>query len=175
MLNKKILVGLVAVAISGSALADGFYAGAGLGGSYFRDNGVGTSNFGGIGEVYGGYAWNFANKINLGLEPFANFASTDNNYNYGFRVVPGYQITPDTSAHLLAGFVRGHFNNGNDVSANEKYFSNGYQAGVGAETNLMKNVALRGDVTFNDYLQDLTTNNSRYAINGIASLNYKFG
>ena len=202
MFKKTVLVGAIALAASGVALADGFYVGAGLGATSFNDtmtmpgradNGM----LGVIGGIYGGYTFNFANQFNLGLEAFGNATSAqiknNNNpdvtvksrYSYGVRALPGYQLTPDTEVHLLAGYVRGNFkqsvstSNVSAITANKTntFNANGFQLGAGTGTNIAKNVALRGDLIFSGF-QSKTLNGIKNRVNtldGVASIAYKFG
>ena len=90
MFKKTLLVGAVALAVTGAASADGFYVGAGLGGiglhqaanltySDILGDSATISNDGGAlgvtGGLLAGYNFNFANQLNLGVEAFANATS----------------------------------------------------------------------------------------------------
>jgi opacity protein-like surface antigen len=208
MLNKSLLVGAIALAASSVALADGFYVGAGVGGTGFHnqsniDNGVvksDTGNLGVIGGVLAGYNWNFANQFNLGVEGFANATSAKTTanyldstvtvtqkarYNYGVRLVPGYQVTPDTDVHAIVGYVRGNFKteaSAGSFSASKTFNANGFQLGVGSGTNVAKNVVVRGDVVYSGYQSKTvsdaegdTAKNKINTLDGIVSVAYKFG
>ncbi len=196
---KKTLLVVILVAASSVAMADGFYAGVGVGGQNLythMNDGAGrtydASKIGFTGGVFGGYALNFTNQFNLGTEAFGDFttakasvqsisytASLKEQYNYGVRLLPGYQVAPDTDIHLLLGYIRGNFkfSDSNVAVGNNTFNLNGFQVGGGMGTNLMKDVAVRGDVVFNGY-QNKTVNgfqNKPRSITGIASIAYKFG
>ena len=202
---KKVLL-VAAVALSTTAFADGFYAGAGLGGSSLHvkltDSGNNHSgNYGStdvVGGLLGGYSFNMANQVNLGVEAFFNGTSdkisqTNANgssdvklrYNYGVRVLPGYQLTPDTDMHLIAGYVRGNFkfdSSDTDSSASPHYNRNGYQAGFGLGTNVDKNVFLRADMIYSGYNKISGNNEDSQAVSlkantldAIVSGGVKFG
>ena len=202
MFKKTLLVGAVALVASSAALADGFYFGAGVGGTGFHDGisigggggAVDQGNLGVIGGLLAGYNFNLANQFNLGLEAFGNATSAKisdsdgtttftikSRYNFGARVLPGYQVTPDTDLHAIVGYVRGQFQENVTVlgvSGSQNLNVNGFQAGVGSGTNLAKNVALRGDIIYSGY-QSITDNFGNQhkfnTLDGIVSVAYKFG
>ncbi len=196
---KKTLLVVALAAASSMAMADGFYAGAGVGGqnlySHMNDGAGRTYDAGKIGftgGVLGGYAFNFANQFNLGVEAFGDFdtakaseqatsytATLKQLYDFGLRVLPGYQVTADSDIHLILGYVRGHFKTTDTLASvgSTTFNSNGFQAGAGIGTNLMKNVAVRGDVVFDGY-QNKTFNgfqNKPRTTAAIGSVIYKFG
>ncbi len=205
MFKKSLLVGAIAVAASSVALADGAYVGVGLGAQAMHDKMQVTSvtnggtnnvgNFGAMGGLYAGYGFNFANQFNLGLEAFGNidsakavdstggkFAGIKSRYDYGVRVLPGYQITPDTTGYILAGYVRGNFQNQTQSGGNQNFNANGFQVGLGSQTNIAKNVGLRGDFYYNGFQSKTVTDslsntysNKINTLNGVLSVNYKFG
>ncbi|MCD6047283.1 MAG: hypothetical protein K0S08_930 [Gammaproteobacteria bacterium] len=218
MLKKSLLVGAIALAASSVALADGFYVGAGIGGTGFHDKVDNTltvdgvtetsssdhGNLGVLGGLLAGYTWNFANQFNLGVEGFANATSakishtsmdgdTTNvkaRYNYGVRLVPGYQVTPDTDVHAIVGYVRGNFkaeatDADTGASASKTQNLNGFQLGVGSGTNVAKNVVVRGDIiysgyqnktnSFSDGVVSLSNKNKFNTLDGVVSVAYKFG
>lgn len=198
MFKKTLLVGAIALAASSVALADGFYAGAGLGGTGFHDQ-MGSDddqgNLGVIGGVFGGYTWNFANQFNLGAEAFGNatsakaeilgVADVKSRYNYGVRALPGYQVTPDTEVHAIVGFVRGNFKveqNAGSFSQDKTFNANGFQLGLGTGTNVAKNIAVRGDLVYSGYQSKTVSDadgdsfkNKINTLDGIVSVAYKFG
>lgn len=138
MMKKTLLVGALSLVASGAALANGFYAGAGVGTLNLDAKTVDTTaagtvttsdtgNLGVNGVVMGGYEFAFANRMVLGLEAFGNYTSAkisnstdvrsglDTNSSlrlqsvYGVRVLPGYQVCESTSFHGILGVARGHF------------------------------------------------------------------
>jgi outer membrane immunogenic protein len=205
MFKKTLLTAALALAATGAASADGFYAGLGLGASALHsqstlnsltgDDSTGENgNFGVLGGLFGGYNFNFANQLNLGLEAFVNADSAKFNesvnavgytgkltYNYGLRVLPGYQITADTDLHLLAGVARGHFE-GSSVNFSNSQNVNGWQLGLGSTTSVNTNFAVRGDVIYTGYkTQNLNFSNGdtgsfkANTLDGVISGEYKFG
>jgi hypothetical protein len=154
------------------------------------------------GGLLAGYNFNFANQMNLGIEGFANMTSAKQNselvstsgndvatvstvlkekYNYGVRLVPGYQVTPDSDMHVLVGYVRGHF-----TANSENTNANGFQLGLGSTTSVTKEFSLRGDIIYSGYKSksasvsepdgnaySLSTKNN--TLEGVVSGEYKFG
>lgn len=148
MMKKTLLVGALTLAASGAALANGFYAGAGVGGLQLNSKTVDYSshtatsssqnegNLGVNGVLMGGYEFAFANRMVLGLEAFGNYTSAKINnsqstigdseltsslrqqYVYGARVLPGFQATDSTSFYGIVGVARGHFVTTGSVTAN---------------------------------------------------------
>lgn len=206
MLKKTLLTALLALTATGVASANGFYAGFGVGGSALHSGNDLTQsstttshdigNIGALGSVFGGYNFNLDNQVNLGIEAFANADSVKAQYqdstytltekltyNYGLRLVPGYQITADTDLHLLAGLARGHFT-GRDSTGGEDDSKNiyGWQGGFGATTAVNSNFSVRGDLIYTDYKKktyDLGTNESMSikanTLDGVISGEFKFG
>jgi len=203
MLKKTLLTALLALTATGVASANNFYAGFGVGGSALHSEnkltGVSlsgdTGNFGALGSVFGGYNFNLDNQVNLGLEAFANASSVKATvanstysltekltYNYGLRLVPGYQITADTDLHLLAGIARGRItftdSTGGAEGSKNVY---GWQGGFGSTTTVNSNFAVRGDIIYTDYKKktySLGTESSSFAANtldGVISGEFKFG
>jgi len=146
MFKKHLLVGVVILAASSVASADGFYLGAGIGASDLHDKNTANvvvagedvstnatyGKFGALGSIFGGYGWSFASQFNLGLEAFANAMSTKltystddingsikDRYSYGVRVLPGYQVTPDADVHAILGYVRGNFKTAGTIIASD--------------------------------------------------------
>jgi opacity protein-like surface antigen len=181
MFKKTLLVTIIAVAAAGSAFADGFYVGAGIGGSnlnekltaadvdnIYNDGASDMGKLGFLGSIFGGYTFNFSNQMNLGLEVFGNATnakasdsdyqgtmSMKQRYQYGIRALPGYQITQDSDLHAIVGFIRGNFrltDSGLVQSGVDSTFNaNGYELGFGAGTNVAKNINVRADVIYNGY------------------------
>jgi outer membrane immunogenic protein len=193
MIKKTLLVGAIALAMSGVACASGFYVGGGLGASVLKNTSTESAtvtdefspdhptnqsahshneNLGGNVTVLTGYAWDTVDQYYVGLEAFDNASNAQvstqsilydtNSANlkvkmnnvYGLRLLPGYHITPDTVAYGILGVVRGNEKltvSESDGSGSSTYNLKGYQVGLGAMTNLSKNVALRGDVIYTGY------------------------
>jgi len=206
MFKKTLLTAALVVAATGVASADGFYVGAGVGGSGLHSNNsynhtetVDLGNIGLVGGLFGGYNFNFANQINLGVEAFGNFdsanmhnnasihnSSTKLQYNYGLRFLPGYQLTADTDLHLLAGVAMGHEkydrNPTGGTSASGTTNAAGFQMGFGSGTAVNSNFAVRGDIIYTGYksktftLSDSHTQTLKMSsLDGVVSGEYKFG
>lgn len=215
MFKKISLLALVTgFGVANIAMANGFYAGANAGVSNLNndlsfdstDGGdftgkVDTGDTGVTGGFLGGYTFNFASKLNLGVEAFANMDSSKTNanvngygslelkqrYAYGLRMLPGYQVTKDTDVHLLAGYVRGNFrlrDNGLlDPNLSKTFNANGYQLGFGMGTDIVKNIGVRADVIYSGYqskkvygsVPSDTYTNRIHTVDGVAALVYKFG
>lgn len=135
MRYQKILGCAFAVLVSGSAFANGFYAGLGAGFNNFNDQvkttdtttvlNDATFSYGEtslLGTAFGGYQFNFPSKFNLGLEAFYNFTNATDKLSdfggsssltvrdsYGVRALPGYQLAPNAEIHAIVGYVRGAF------------------------------------------------------------------
>lgn len=188
---------------------NGFYVGAGIGTTSFVDQ-LKTpnerhqlGNMGFAGQLLLGYEFTFANHFGFGLEAFgtgttaqasvnhytnSSVLRSNYNYNYGVRVLPGYQFGGDTIAFLTVGYVRGNFkltDNGVYGTVSNNYNTNGYQLGLGMARSLSEHFGIRVDFIYNGYSSDSfngvsTTgtavryknqNNSR---DGFISLIYKF-
>ena len=205
MLKKTLLTALLALTATGVASANGFYAGAGVGGSALHSSngltqsGTTTShyigNLGALGSLFAGYNFNLDNQMNLGLEAFINADSVKAQYqtstytltekltyNYGLRFVPAYQITADTDLHLLAGIARGHFT-GSDSTGGGDDSKNiyGWQGGFGATTAVNSNFAVRTDIIYTDYKKQTYNLGTESAslkastLDGVISGQFKFG
>lgn len=110
-------------------------------------------------------------------------------YAYGLRILPGYEITSDTICHIILGYVRGNFkltDNGRYGIASSVFNSNGLQTGIGLSTHITKNIILGVDAIYTTYTSQmvsgttttgapLTYKNKPYTLDGLISLQYKFG
>ena len=193
-------IGALALIASGTAAANGFYVGAGLGvinqsnkstntilqlsedidGAYLPYSTSQTNSALGInGTLLGGYSWLFANHFVIALEAFVNSSNAKVDYEqtthvlnvtsdfslsstYGLRLLPGYQVTPETKVYGIVGYARasGSLDNNADATVNggvvpftnkQDYQFNGYQLGFGSETQLSEHFSLRGDVIYTGY------------------------
>lgn len=157
---------------------DGFYIGADLGVSDFmlRNHTTATPDthtLGSLGVVGGGligYDYSLRTSIKLGLEGFMNatglnVAANQNyngnpsfrghlKYNVGFRLLPGYEISPGTISYALIGYSNGRFNirdNGDYGFISDSFNRSGIQGGLGLKTILYKNLSIRGDLLYSYY------------------------
>src|SRR6185437_12175351 len=74
--------------------------------------------------------------------------------NLGLRLLPGYEISPATIAHLILGYSYAQFaikDNGNYGIVNSQFNKNGFQVGLGAITSVFNNVFIRMDLLYTDY------------------------
>jgi opacity protein-like surface antigen len=180
--QKSLIIG-IALYSSGIFAAnnsyDGFYLGANIGAASLIDK-ESTDNpatdlhyLSALGVVGGGilgYDFSPREKLKFGVEAFIN--ATDLNiaddqnyspassytvkmyYNFGFRLLPGYEFTPGTIWHLILGYSNAEFNindNGNYGIIDSDFNKSGFQFGLGMTTALFKNLLLRTDVLYTDY------------------------
>lgn len=155
---------------------DGFYIGGQLGVSSLK-NKESTANppeihtFGDTKFAGGGLAgYDFGYQMfKMGIEGFFNGQNTDakaihnqnntrltfkNNYTWGFRALPGLEVTPGTVAHLIVGYANGHFklkDNGAYVLTHKNYHKSGLQLGAGIKTLAWSNFVLRLDALYTLY------------------------
>lgn len=191
-MNKKALfIAISSLLVAGSAQAarNGWYGGVDIGASSFQDKisitNAGNATYGvqgGVLGLFGGYDLAFTNCFNLGMEAFlngfnnkikvtndaGNTLESKLRYNWGVRVLPGYNITPERVVYLLAGYVNGNFrltDNGNYSVASNSYNSGGYQLGIGGASSISRNLVLRGDIISSSY--------ANKSFNGSSNINYK--
>lgn len=128
-----------------------------------------------------GYDYSLLQKIKLGIEGYINGTSvtikqtatvtvpnfdygstvTQQNYAWGFRALPGYEIYPGVVAHLILGYSNAQFtiNAPPPVSGlvitqpivNETFTCNGFQSGLGLTSIAYHNFSLRFDGLFTTY------------------------
>lgn len=133
-----------------------------------------------IGGVLAGIAFDTNMPVKFGLEAFINatdLEARDNQnyapitsfkakmrYNTGLRILPAYEFTPGTEAHIILGYSYGNFNvsdNGNYGIIHQTFSSNGFQAGLGIEAILIKHFLIRTDAIYTTY--------SSHTANGITT------
>lgn len=177
MIKKLWLTGMLALAVSGTVYADGFYAGLGMGigglseklNTNIPSQSNAISNTSYMGGGMAGYDFNFSNQMNLGLEIFltgsaakavvnssnATSLSIKSAFNYGLRVLPGYKFAPNTIGYLILGVSQNNFklsDNGVYGIVNDSFYKMGYQVGLGGTTNLWdQNWFVRADVIYSGY------------------------
>ncbi len=117
-----------------------------------------------------GYDFTLLNQLKLGLEGFGyadgiNLLTRQNyspqtSYNVnirrngGVRLLPGYEFTPGTIAHVIVGYSYATFNandNGDYGLLSTHFSKNGFQGGLGVKTPLFKNLSIRGDMLYTTY------------------------
>ncbi len=125
---------------------------------------------GAVGGGFIGYDFTLREQLKLGLEGFINatdlnlsdnqnYAPTSSykvsmSYSAGFRLIPGYELTPDTIGELILGYAYGKFNvsdNGNYGIINTHFSKSGFQYGLGLKTFIYKNFSVRADVLYTTY------------------------
>jgi len=89
------------------------------------------------GEIFGSDSIQLENYTNNG-------AGVKTSWSYGLDIIPGYMITDYVLAYMRAGVVRTRFT---DQSVNK----NGWQVGLGGQTNLYQNWDLRGEYVYSQY------------------------
>ena len=146
-----------------------WYAGAALGATNFwnkastNSTSHSESTVGAIGGLFVGYQYDFSNRLDLGGEIFGNLTSAntaDNRfnpkyksklrYNYGIRLLPGYQLNNKLNLHASIGYVRASIKNQQGVYSNTTN-PVGYQLGLGASYNLYEHLIIRGDILYSNY------------------------
>lgn len=128
------------------------------------------SALGVIGGILGGYDFQLQRQWRLGLEGFINANSVNisanqnyapqasytvkMHYNFGVRLLPAYEFTPDTEGHIVLGYSNARFNindNGNYGIINKTFSKGGFQTGLGITTVIIKHLSLRSDVLYTIY------------------------
>lgn len=157
---------------------DGFYIGADMGVADLIDSqstsGPATAHqMSGTGIVGGGvigYDYSITELFTIGLEGFinANGLNASNStlsspistykinarYNGGMRLLPGYQITSNTTTHLLIGYSNAQFNikdTGDYGFINKQFNKSGFQCGLGMKTLLSSRLSIRADGLYTTY------------------------
>lgn len=146
-------------------------------GSYKQQEGY----FGVTGGGIIGYDYSLQQKIKLGIEGYINgtnvtiyqsqltvvpqydYANTTTrqNYAWGFRALPGYELSPGVVAHLILGYSNAQFNIKSPPPAtglglyqpiiNQTFSRNGFQSGIGLTSIVYHNFSLRIDGLFTTY------------------------
>lgn len=129
-----------------------------------------------IGGLFAGYGVTLSNNIYLGGEGFVNGGtqSTSNKaianlstrtqltskYSYGLDFVPGYKVTPTTLVYGKVGVVRTQFKQAqslvvgapaNAVAGSNTNTVTGGRLGLGVQTEVATNVAVRGEFVHTSY------------------------
>ncbi|PIQ43076.1 MAG: hypothetical protein COV52_00740 [Gammaproteobacteria bacterium CG11_big_fil_rev_8_21_14_0_20_46_22] len=155
------------------------YLGMGLGVQSLKaenrfENG-GQDDFGSHGllaGLYAGYNHHFARRFNLGGEVFFNLANTSassygsydpslhfkNRYEYGLRLLPGYQLTQNTFFHLILGVENASFKSSTG-GYNKTYTKTAPVIGIGSTTGFTQHLALRGDISYASFPRESYTLN----------------
>lgn len=160
MLKKFLLASAIAAATTGVALASASpYIGASVGilsntnnvkvsGSNFTGGayrGIPFNVFAGYGGVLG-QSFYLAGEIfgTVGTSNISDDTQMKTSYGYGASVIPGLMLCDNTLVYARAGILTSRFPNNNESQ-------NGGQVGVGMQSNLTQNVALRGEYDFVAY------------------------
>jgi opacity protein-like surface antigen len=91
------------------------------------------------GEFFGGSNARLKNSSIAG-DP----TSVASSYQYGFDIIPGFMITDHVLGYFRAGVVRTQFN---DVNVGRT----GWQVGIGGQTNVYRNIDIRGEFIYSQY------------------------
>ena len=174
---KKILFLSLLSMLSTSAYASHLYVGGQLGLSFLETKHTSVANsikhdlggFGFVGGGFVGYDFEFCKMYDLGVEVFiagntaenkVDYIDTDSKvrvhstYNYGVRVLPGFQLMENVEVHLIAGYTRGNFHikeNTGISRISKTHEANGYQVGGGLTLDMGCHFAWRFDGVFNGY------------------------
>ena len=137
-------------------------------------------HFGIIGGGIIGYDYSLPQKIKLGIEGYVNginvtipqslqstvpsdsgSTTTQQNYAWGVRALPGYELSPGVVAHLILGYSNAQFFINSPPPAtglsvlqpivNESFTCNGFQSGIGLTSIVYRNFSLRIDGLFTTY------------------------
>lgn len=149
--------------------------------SFFGEIASQTGHFGINGGGILGYDYSIQPKIKLGIEGYINgtnisiaqsqnttvpnfdaaSTTTKQNYAWGFRALPGYEISPGLVAHLVLGYSNAQFTIKSPPPAtglgifqpivNDTFTSNGFQSGIGLTSIIYHNFSLRIDGLFTTY------------------------
>ncbi len=173
---KKIVIASAILATSSSiAFADAApYVGASLGlnsTNYKLNDALSTNtnfNSSGLnGGVYAGYGATLSNNFYLGGEALLKArsfststklinggttnAKLTSSYSYGVSVLPGYKFTDTLLGYVRAGVVKTRFKLAQDNLGSKTDSLTGGQLGLGLQTELVKNVNLRGEFVHTRY------------------------
>jgi outer membrane immunogenic protein len=180
MFKKIVIASAILVATSTVALAEGApYVGVNVGlnnnTSNFKNTAGNTSHLnssGVTGGLFAGYGATVSQNIYLGGEAFLNGGSMSSStkttslgitdklkttYSYGVDFIPGYKVTDTTMVYAKAGLVRTRFKltqNPTPTSTGQGTAENtvtGGQLGLGLQTDLTKNVGVRGEFVHTSY------------------------
>lgn len=156
-------------------ILNGFYIGGNLGAGDFLNKEMHTVNaethqLGAVNFIGGGligYDYAFMPWLHTALEFFGdgtefnleisrtpNTYTMSQRYDIGFRVLPTYFFTPQTSIHLIFGYVNGGFkinDNGRYGYINQSTNQSGFQTGLGFNNELAWNFSIRLDGIYNIY------------------------
>ena len=161
---------------------DGFYLGGTVGASNLLDNASWLINpedhdLGSIGVIGGGfigYDYSLNDRVKIGTEGFANATglntsiqhyftetaySVNSRYNAGLRILPGYQLTPDTVWHLILGYSNAQFEIKDTAYGylDKTYHKSGFQSGLGLASSILGGLSLRLDAMYTTYAGQSST------------------
>ena len=126
---------------------------------HYGSNGAAIGIFGGLGQIV-------AQKYYVGGELFLNDSSTKTankviglgttaklrtTYSFGFSVLPGIMLSPDTMLFARAGLVETQYTLSQKPGGEQNTLATGGQAGIGLALSLGKNLDLRGEYTYSAY------------------------
>lgn len=153
-----------------------------------------------------GYDYSVSETIKVGFEGFANAIGLDSSsiqlydpvtsyrvqsrYNFGARVLPGYQLPGGAVGYVVLGYTNNGYkitDDGDYGYINQSGNTNGFQCGLGMKTPLKGRLSLRADALYSIYqstsntgLSNLTPpgpqiyNNNFSTLEGDLTLLYKF-
>ena len=130
-----------------------------------------TFHLGGIGIIGGGligYDYSIADQFKVGMEAFMNanalntsFVHLDSGdayrahqtYNWGVRILPGYEMAHGVVGHMIFGYSNAHFKLTDSAHGylNHSFNRNGFQPGLGVTTQVSDRISLRIDTIYTSY------------------------
>lgn len=125
-----------------------------------------------LGGIFAGYNHHFSHRFNLGGEAFFNLTNTNaslygsyspalhlkDRYEYGLRLLPGYQLTQNTFFHLILGVENASFKSSTG-GYSKTYTKTAPVIGIGSTTGFTQHLALRGDISYASFPRESYTLN----------------
>lgn len=128
-----------------------------------------------LGGGFIGYDYAFGAQTTLALEFFADAIGAQTSightpsrytmnqqYDIGLRLLPKYRFNEDATAHLILGYVNGHFSiadNGVYGIMSSNFNNSGFQTGFGLTTTLTTHLMTRLDMIYNLYASNTSVGN----------------
>lgn len=161
--------------------SNGFYIAGNIGVQNLFDNESHTlypehHQLGALGVVGGGflgYSYSLGQQTGVSLEFFADATGVNTSishnpttyqmnqrYDLGLRLLPEYHLNEHTTAHVMLGYVNGHFNisdNGVYGTVSNAFNASGFQTGLGLTVAHTEHLMTRIDMLYNLYASNSST------------------
>ena len=134
-----------------------------LGGGFIGYDRVFTPKLRGAVEIFGD-----ATGFNLEISHPPHALNINQRYMIGVRVLPEYVFTPQTTSHIILGYVNGKFNINDDGTyglINTGYHQNGFQTGAGFTQMLNDHFFIRLNGIYNIFAQQNSLGTTSSALN----------